>query len=79
MKTITFDNTVEGKKAILQLFGKAVDESGYIIEVKSGEKVVSPHNEFILFDDFAGIRPGSEIFITKDLPSLMEQAEYLEA
>ena len=78
MKTITFDNSPESKKAILQLFGKSLDAAGYIIEIKSGERVVSPHNEEIHVDDFAGIRPGSEIFLTNDLPSLMEQAEYLE-
>lgn len=78
MKTITFDNTLQSKKAVLQLFGKSVDIDGYIVEIKSGERVVSPHNEEIHIDDFAGIRPGSEIFLTKDLPSLIEQAEYIE-
>lgn len=78
MKTVTFDNTAESKEAVLQLFGKSVDSEGYIIETKSGERVVSPHNEEVHIDDFVGIRPGSEIFLTKDLPSLLEQAEYLE-
>jgi hypothetical protein len=78
MKTVTFDNSKESKKAILQLFNKSVDKLGYIIEIKSGERVVSPRNEEIHIDDFAGIRPGSEIFLTNDLPSLMEQAEYLK-
>lgn len=77
MKTITFDNTLESKKAILQLFGKSVDIEGYVIELKSGERVVSPSNQEIHVDTFAGIRPGSEIFITNDLPSLLEQSEYL--
>jgi len=78
MKTITFHDTRESKRAVLQLFGKSVDLDGYIIEIKSGERVASPRNEDIHIDDFAGIRPGSEIFLTNDLPSLIEQAEYIE-
>lgn len=77
MKTITFEDTTEGKKALLQLFNKSVDQDGYIIEAQSGVRVVSPRNEEVHIDDFAGIRPGSEIFITKDLPALLEQSEYL--
>lgn len=78
MKTITFDDTPRSKKALLQLFDKSIDSDGYIIEAKSGERVVSPRNEEVHIDDFAGIRPGSEIFLTNDLPSLLEQAEFLE-
>lgn len=78
MKTVTFQNNDEAKEAILSLMGKSVDSEGYIIENKTGERVVSPHNEEVLLADFAGIRPGSEIFITNDLPSLLEQAEYIE-
>lgn len=78
MKTITFEDSKGSKAGVLQLFGKSLDDAGYIIESKSGERVVSPHNEEIHIDDFAGIRPGSEIFLTNDLPSLLEHAEYLE-
>ncbi|HEU4914311.1 MAG TPA: hypothetical protein VFT16_02795 [Candidatus Saccharimonadales bacterium] len=78
MKTITFGNTVESKKAVLQLFGKSVDNEGFIIETRTGERVVSPQNEEVHIDKFAGIRPGSEIFVTNDLPALLEQSEYLE-
>ena len=77
MKTITFDNNLESKTAILQLFGKSLDDEGFIIETKSGERVVSPQNQEIHVDAFAGIRPGSEIFVTNDLPSLLEQSEHL--
>lgn len=78
MKTITFSNTQEAKEAVLKLFGKSVDAEGYIIEDKTGDRVVSPHNEEVQISGFAGIRPGSEIFITNDLPSLLEQSEYIE-
>ncbi len=79
MKTITFDNSETAKRAILDLLGKSVDEDGYIIETKTGERVVSPTNEEITLTNFAGIRKGSEIFITNDLPALLEQAEHLKA
>lgn len=79
MKTITFDNSESSKRAILNLLGKAVDEDGYIVEAATGERVVSPTNQEITLSSFAGIRKGSEIFITNDLPALLEQAEFIEA
>lgn len=79
MKTITFDNSESAKRAVLALTGKTVDSEGYIIEISSGERVVTPQNEELTLDNFAGVRPGSEVFITNDLPSLLEQAEYIKA
>jgi hypothetical protein len=78
MKTFTFDNSDAAKRAILELLGKSVDDEGYIIEIKTGERVVSPTNQEVALSNFAGIRKGSEIFITNDLPALLEQAEYIE-
>ena len=78
MKTAIFPNTDDAKLAILQLTGKSVDASGYIIESRSGERVISPAGEDVRLQNFAGIRKGSEIIITDDLPSLLEQADYIE-
>lgn len=72
MKTLAFDES--SKNVILQLFGKAVDEQGFIFDIKSGQRVLNPDGEEVLAKDFAGIRKGSEIFITKDLPSLIQFA-----
>jgi len=72
MKTITFDES--SRKVILQVFGKDIDEQGYIVDTKTGQRVLSPDGEEVLAKDFAGIRKGSEIFITKDLPSLLQFA-----
>ena len=72
MKTLTFDE--QSKNVILQLFGKAIDRQGFIYDIKSGLRVLSPEGEEVLAKDFAGIRKGSEIFITKDLPSLIQFA-----
>ncbi len=78
MKTITFDNTEVAKRTVLALTGKAVDPDGYVIEIASGERVVTPQNEELTLENFAGVRPGSEVFITNDLPSLLEQVTYIK-
>ncbi|HRN90672.1 MAG TPA: hypothetical protein PK265_02490 [Candidatus Saccharibacteria bacterium] len=76
MKTITFDDT--SKHIILQIFGKDIDDQGYIIDIMTNERVLSPEGEEVLAQDFAGIKKGSEIFITKDLPSLLQFANSAE-
>ena len=77
MKTLAFDEA--SKKIILQLFDKAVDEQGFIFDMTTGERVLSPDGEEVPVRDFAGIRKGSEIFITKDLPSLIQFASDTES
>ncbi|HEX4774568.1 MAG TPA: hypothetical protein VH234_03555 [Candidatus Saccharimonadales bacterium] len=72
MKTVTFDDTT--RKIALLAFGKDIDEQGYIIEISSKQRVLTPDGEEVLAKDFAGIKKGSEIFITKDLPSLLQFA-----
>jgi hypothetical protein len=72
MKTLAFDES--SKNVILQIFGKAVDTQGFIYDIKSGQRVLNPDGDEVLAKDFAGIRKGSEIFITKDLPSLIQFA-----
>lgn len=76
MKAITFDES--SKTLILKVFGKDVDEQGFIVESLSGIRVLSPDGDEVHIDDFAGIKKGSEIFITKDLPSLLEYANESE-
>lgn len=72
MKTIVFDqNTIE---IVLGIFGKSVDSDGYIIESNTGERVLTPMGDEVKKEDFAGFVPGSEIILTKDLPSLLQYA-----
>jgi len=78
MKTITFESSENAKRVILALIGKKVDEDGYVVEISSGDRVVTPHNEELTLENFAGVRPGSEVFFTNDLPSLLEQAEFIK-
>ncbi|MBW6471273.1 MAG: hypothetical protein K0A90_08650 [Methanosarcinaceae archaeon] len=73
---ITFDASV--KKDILSFFGKTVDEHGFLVEKEDfQQKVITQDGEEIKFDDFAGIRKGSEIFIKSDLPSLIDLTDKL--
>ncbi len=78
MKTVTYNDSDIARRTILKLTGKEVDTEGYIVESGTGNRVISPSGEEVLFSDFAGIRKGSEIIITKDLPSLLEQSDYID-
>lgn len=70
MKTILFNEST--KLTVLRMFDKTIDEDGFIIEVKSRDRVLAPNGTEVKLKHFAGIRNGSEIFITDDLPSLIE-------
>lgn len=74
---ITFD--AEAIEFILETFEKKVDDEGFIVEKNDPkQRVVSRNGEPVHIKEFAGIRNGSEIFIKKDLPSLIQYTE-LEA
>lgn len=79
LKTITFANTDDAKRVVLAMMGKTVDDDGYIVEKSTGERVLTPSNEEITLESFAGVRPGSEVFITNDLPSILEQEHFVKA
>ena len=72
---ITFTEDKKTKEFILKKFGKTVDAEGYIVETDNpAQKVLTPDGEALLFDDFAGIQKGSELFIKSDLPSIFKVA-----
>lgn len=67
---IVFDDNA--KKDILEMFGKQIKEDGAIIEKANPEQqVLTPGGEEITIDNFGGIKKGSEIFIKKDVVSLL--------
>lgn len=76
MNTIVFDDA--SRKIILQIFGKGIDNQGYIFDLKTNQRVLSPEGNEVPIQDFAGIKKGSEIFITKDLPALLQQTADLD-
>ena len=74
---ITFDESA--KRDILELYGKTVDEEGFIVENEdTSQKVLTHLGEEIRLDEWAGIRKGSEIFIKNDIFSLIELAKKIE-
>ncbi len=74
---ITFSN--EAKGDILELYGKTVDEEGFIVEKENEvQRVLTPKGEEIRIDEWAGIMKGSEAFVKSDIFSLIELAKKLE-
>ena len=75
---ITFDTSA--KREVLSFFDKTTDADGYLIEMEDpAQKVITPSGEEITFDEFAGIRKGSEIYIKNDLPSLIELLDIISS
>lgn len=63
------------KRTILDIFDKSVDEDGYIIENKTGDRVLTPKGDEAKLENFVGFTPGSEIVLTNDLPSLIQYVD----
>ena len=77
LSELTFDESA--KRDILGLFGKTIDEDGFIVELGNlTQKVLTPKGEEIHIDEWAGIVKGSEEFIKSDAFSLIELAKKLE-
>lgn len=77
MVVITFEESA--KKEVLSFFDKTVDDEGFIIEKDDPtQRVITPEGEEVKFEEFAGIRKGSEIFIKSDLPSLFDLMDKLK-
>lgn len=72
MRTIVFNE--DARDFVLSVFGKKVGNDGYIIEDISGSRVITPDDNFIKGDDLAAVVPGSEVFVTNDMPSLLKYA-----
>lgn len=77
-RTILFEESDLAKRQVLAINGKGVDKEGFITEKSTGERVLSPAGREVTIHEFAGLRNGSVIVITNDLPSIIEQADYLE-
>jgi len=71
---ITFDESA--KKYVLDIFGKAVDAEGFIVERNDhNQKVLTPRGEEINLSEFAGVHRGSAVLMKSDIVSLVEAAE----
>lgn len=77
IKTIEFDQSA--RNYILQIFNKATDEEGYIVEKDNPtQRVLGTDGEGILINKFAGVTKGSDIFLRSDLASLIELVDKLK-
>ena len=67
---IAFDRSA--RDFVLDVFDKAVDAEGYIVEKRNpSQRVLTPAGECVRAENFAGVRKGSLIFFNSDLPSLV--------
>ena len=62
---------------ILEIFGKTINEDGFIIEMNTGELIQTPEGDFLSKDKFGGVKKGSEIFLKDDLLAVMKLADGL--
>lgn len=62
------------KEDILKSFNKGVDKEGYIVDRKSKERVLSIDG-VIKYEEFAGVAPGSEMYLKSDIISLIKYLE----
>lgn len=75
MKIITFDKSA--KEFILDSFDKKINNEGYVIEKKTGNKVIANDGQDLLIGQFGGVKKGSEVFIKSDIISVMKLLDSL--
>lgn len=74
---IVFDDSC--KEDILDIFGKKIDDEGFIVEKgNSNERVLTKQGEEILADEWAGVEMGSESFVKSDILSLIQLAKKIQ-
>lgn len=66
------------KSYILSIFGKKVDESGYVVDKALPNQKETADGELIQANDFAGVRKGSVILFKSDYTSLLKVADTLD-
>ena len=63
------------KEKVLDQFGKAVGNENYIVEKKTGNRILSSEGEDVHLKEFSGIKRGSEIYLKSDIISLIKFVE----
>lgn len=69
---LVFDNELQD--VVLGLLGKETNEEGFIID-ENGNQALTPQGQPVRSDEFGAIAKGSEIFIKKDIDSLIKYIE----
>lgn len=72
MISFTFDNNFNTKKFILGLFGKDIDDEGYIVEKEGKKRILGFNGQEMIIAEFGGVKNGSEIYVKNDIVSLVE-------
>ena len=71
-ENISFIMTPNQIKNVLNIIGNGVDKKGYIVDLKTKERVLTPEFEEIKLNQLGAILPGSKIFITKNIASFSQ-------
>lgn len=68
--SLTFDDSV--KEDMLDVFEKKLDSEGFIVEKDNPkQRVLSEDGQEVNISEFGGLKKGSEVFIKKDMISLL--------
>lgn len=74
---IVFDDSA--KKFILDLLDKDVNDEGLIIEKANPEqKVITSDGNELYFEEFGGVKKGSEVFIENNIVSLIKISKEMQ-
>ncbi|KKU25612.1 MAG: hypothetical protein UX37_C0017G0004 [Microgenomates group bacterium GW2011_GWA2_46_16] len=57
---------------VLKALGNTADSEGFIVDVVTGERVLTKNTEEVNINEFAGIAKGSRIYLKSDVTSLIE-------
>ena len=69
--TITFDNNYK-KDILAKVLNKEINDEDVLTDKTTGEVVLNAEGETMGIEDFGLFENGSEIFVKKDIASLME-------
>ncbi len=67
---ITYSKNPQLVSLINSSFNNTTDSDGFIVDKKTGERVLSQQGENVMMDELGGFRKGSQIVIKRDVGSL---------
>ena len=79
MKTnvVLFDK--DSQERLLGVMGKSRDSQNFLVEKDNpSQRVLTKKGEEVKFNEFAGVKSGSEEFIKNDINSILDLADSLE-
>ena len=72
---LAWENSPEVIEFILNMLGNKVDEEGFVIEAKTGQRVIDSDGQELTVEDLGLLSSGSKIYVKDNLVSI---AEYYE-